>query len=417
MIRLLKGHFIEAKRLGELTVTENGYMALEDGRICGLYPVLPEAYRGAPVEDMGDRLILEGFCDLHMHAPQFPMTGLGMDLPLLDWLDTYAFPTEAEFSDTDYAREVYRALANKLIQNGTTRVSLFASRHTDATLILMEELERAGISGYAGKVNMDRSGGVLREGTEESKRETLRWLDGADRFSKIRPILTPRFTPACTDGLMAWLGALRRERGLRVQSHLSENKAEIALVKKLHPDCDAYWQSYDKYGLLDENTLMAHCVYLDGSEQDAIKARGVYAVHCADSNINICSGHAPVKEMLDRGLSVALGSDVAGGAQFSMFNVMTASLRASKAKRIESDWQTPILTVAEAYYLATTAGAGWFGAGAGFAAGDLLHAVVLDEAGFPPARPLSVIQRFERAVYLSDERNIAAVFADGLRVK
>lgn len=132
-----------------------------------------------------------------------------MVLPLLEWLNTYTFRMEAYFEDTTFARQVYRRLAAELIANGTTRVAMFSSLHADATLILMEELERAGVTGYVGKVNMDRNGGEnLQESTEESKRETLRWLDACEQFQRIKPILTPRFTPSCTDDLMEWLGRL-----------------------------------------------------------------------------------------------------------------------------------------------------------------------------------------------------------------
>src|SRR5699024_7758382 len=117
-----------------------------------------------------------------------------------------------------------RLLARDLAANGTTRVCMFSSLHTDTTLILMEELERAGLVSYVGKVNMDRNSapGLLQETTEESRRETLRWLEACGDFPHIRPILTPRFIPACTDELMAFLGKLARERGLPAQSHLSE---------------------------------------------------------------------------------------------------------------------------------------------------------------------------------------------------
>ena len=115
---------------------------------------------------------------MHLHAPQYPMLGMGMDLPLLDWLNTYTFPTEANFKDTNFARKVYKELAKKLIANGTTRVAMFSSMHKEATLILMEELEKAGVTGYVGKVNMDRNGGVdLQETTEESISETIDWLN------------------------------------------------------------------------------------------------------------------------------------------------------------------------------------------------------------------------------------------------
>ena len=247
MLELLKGHLVSAPRLGALDIVENGYLALEDGVVRGVFPCLPEQYRGAPVADFGNRLILQSFADMHLHGAQYPMLGLGMDVPLLDWLSQYAFPLEARFADTGFAREVYPALAKALVDNGTTRVCMFSSLHTDATLVLMEALEQAGITGYVGKVNMDRNGGEnLQETTEESQRETLRWLDACDGFRHIRPMLTPRFTPSCTDELLAFLGALSRERHLPVQSHLSENLAEMELVRSLHPVCALYWDTYVK---------------------------------------------------------------------------------------------------------------------------------------------------------------------------
>ena len=182
----------------------------------------------------------------------------------------------------------------------------------------MEELEKAGVTGYVGKVNMDRNGSPeLQETTEQSKRETLRWLDACGRFQTVKPILTPRFTPSCTDELMSWLGKLAAERGLYVQSHLSENKGEIAWVKELCPDCAQYWESYDRAGLWKDHTVMAHCVHSDARERSAIRQAGVVVAHCPDSNINLCSGIAPVRQMLNEGLWVTLGSDIAAGSSLS----------------------------------------------------------------------------------------------------
>ena len=207
-LTIIKGTILSAPTLGQLDALPGGYLVAEDGLIRGVYGSLPEQYAGAPVEDWGDALILQSFADLHLHAPQYPMLGMGMDLPLLDWLNAYAFPTEARFADTGYAREIYSRLARELIANGTTRVCMFSSLHTDATLILMEELEKAGVTGYVGKVNMDRNAapGLLEETTEESRRETLRWLDACQDFRLVKPMLTPRFTPSCTNELMAFLG-------------------------------------------------------------------------------------------------------------------------------------------------------------------------------------------------------------------
>ncbi len=412
MTTILHGNLIHTPAFGKLETIPGGYLVLEDGVIQGVYRVLPEQYAACPAEDYGEGLIMPSFADLHLHAPQYPMLGMGMDLPLLDWLDTYTFRTEARFEDTAYARRVYRALARELIACGTTRVAMFSSRHTDATLVLMEELERAGVTGYVGKVNMDRNGGPVQETTEDSVAETLRWLEGC-RFAHIKPILTPRFTPSCTNELMAELGKLALERGLPVQSHLSENDGEVAWVKELHPDCGQYWETYQKYGLWKSGALMAHCVHSGRREQEAMAEAGVWAVHCAASNVNLCSGTAPVRELLERGVHVALGSDIAGGDQLAMNKVVVMSIRASKIKRMETG--AAFLTVPEAYYLGSAAGHLYFGGGAGFQAGHLLHAVVVDDSAMPePTRELTLAERFERAVYLMDRRHIKAVYSEGI---
>ena len=415
MKEILKGHIIHAPALGELNIMEKGYMVLEDGVIAGIYDQLPTEHRDGVLHDYGDKLIMQSFADMHLHAPQYPMLGMGMDLPLLDWLSTYTFPTEARFADTAYAREIYARLAHELITNGTTRVCMFSSLHTDATLVLMEELEKAGVTGYVGKVNMDRNGaeGILQETTAESVAETERWL-AACHFKDLKPILTPRFTPSCTNELMAELGKLKEKHGLYVQSHLSESHAEIAWVRELHPDCERYWETYDKYGLWDDHTVMAHCVHSDAVERRAMAEHNVLAVHCGDSNINISSGVCPVRQLLNEGVWVALGSDIAGGAQLPMYRVITTTIRSSKVRQIMDNWQTPFLTVPEGYYLGTTAGHKYFGAGDGFSTGDALHAIVVDDSTFPtPARPLTVNERFERAIYLMEQRNIAAVWSAG----
>ena len=416
MTTILHGNLLFAPRFGELTAIPGGYLAAEDGAIAYVGENLPKQYWGLPMEDWGDSLILPSFADLHLHAPQYPMLGMGMDLPLLDWLSTYTFRTEARFADEDFARRVYRQLARELIAWGTTRVVMFSSIHTEATWILMEELEAAGVTGYVGKVNMDRNSSPdYQETTAESLRETERWLAGC-HFAHIKPILTPRFTPSCSDQLMAGLGRLAAERDLPVQSHLSENLGEIAWVKELHPDCERYWETYAKFGLWKKGTLMAHCVHSDQAEQEAMAKAGVVAVHCAASNVNICSGTAPVRQLIDHGVRVALGSDIAGGDKLSMAANVVLTLRSSKVKAMETG--VPFLTVPEAWYLGTTAGHQYFGGREDFAVGDRLHAMVVDDSALPPpARELTLQERLERSLYLMEKDHIAAVYSDGRRVK
>lgn len=414
---ILKGTIIHAPELGKLSILKGGYLLLdEEGRIQSVTDTLPPEYAGKPVEDFGDCLILQSFADLHLHGPQYPQVGMGMDLQLLPWLKTYTFPAEARFSDPGYARNVYHHLAAELIANGSTRVSMFSSLHTEATWILMEELEQAGITGYVGKVNMDRNGGEnLQETTEESERETLRWLEGCSRFHHIKPILTPRFTPSCTDELMEWLGKLSAERNLPVQSHLSENKDEIAWVKDLHPECEEYWETYQKYGLWGNRTLMAHCVHSSPRERKAMKDHGVTMVHCPDSNINVCSGIAPVRQFLQEGIAVTLGSDIAGGAKLPMYQVIACAIQSSKIRNMMDG--SAFLTAAEAYYLGTTAGQQYFGAGKGFAVGDRLHAIIVDDSRMTGIPGMTPADRLERFFYQGKAADIKAVFSEGRRVK
>ncbi len=412
---IIKGHFVDAPIMGKLRVLKNQYLVAEDGIIKGIYPVLPEALSGLPVTNWGDGLIVPGFSDLHLHAPQYSMLGLGMDLQLLEWLDTYTFKNEARYQDPEFAQAAYRQLAGELIKKGTTRVCMFSSLHREATHILMEELSRAGVCGYVGKVNMDRNcPDYYREDTDFSLRETRRWIEeGEGLYQNIAPIITPRFTPSCSDELMAGLGELAEEFGLRTQSHLSENLDEIAWVKSLRPDCEQYWESYATMGLFSSGTAMAHCVYSDARERAAMAEHGVWAVHCPVSNNNIVTGIAPVRSLLCDGVNVALGSDIAGGSELSMRAVATAAVRASKSRWLISEGQEAFLSAAEAFYLITSAGQRFFGEQAGFAPGNSLHALVLLDETLPHSRPLSMEERLERLLYLCPDDTIAARYSAG----
>ncbi len=419
MLEAIKSTFVHAPRMGELEAVEDGCLLLRDGAIEGIYHSLPEGCVPERTHDFSGMLVIPAFSDLHLHAPQYAMLGLGMDLPLIEWLNAYTFKTEALFADPVFARKVYSALADELIRLGTTRACVYASIHRESALILMEELERAGVSGFVGKVNMDRNTPPeLLETTEGSLLETRRFIEESrGRFKNLAPIITPRFTPSCSDALMEGLSKIADEYGVPIQSHLSENDVEIEWVRRLCPECPQYWDSYDKRGLWREKTVMAHCVHSDAREREGIKKTGVWVAHCPDSNTNIYSGVAPVRLMLSEGINVALGSDIAGGAKLSLFHCMAEAIRVSKLRYYYSGKreEEKFLTVAEAFYLATSAGARYFGAGPGFAAGDRLHAVVLSDTMLPPSRTLSSAERLERLVYADDPRAVTAVWSEGER--
>lgn len=240
----LKGNLLYTPACGQLEQHPQSYLVCENGQVAGIFAQLPERYQGIPVDDYGDKLILPGLVDLHVHASQYAYRGLGMDMELLEWLECNAFPEESKFADLAYARQAYGIFTDELTRSATTRACIFATLHRPATLVLMELLDRAGLPCFVGKVNMDRnSPDILRETTEQSLEETRLWLEQSGDFTHVRPMLTPRFIPSCTDELMDGLGRLQREFGVAMQSHLSENLSEIQWVSQLCPDTAFYGQA------------------------------------------------------------------------------------------------------------------------------------------------------------------------------
>ena len=406
---IIKGNIISAEKFGEIKIFENSYILIKNDKIISIEKEIPLEFKNEEVIDYGNKLIFQSFSDMHLHAPQYPMLGMGFDLELLDWLKTYTFPTEAKFKNNNYARKVYKKLALELVKNGTTKVAMFSSLHKEATLILMEELENAGVTGYVGKVNMDRNGGIdLEEDTDESISETIDWLNRC-HFDNVKPIITPRFIPSCTPKLSKKLGEIANEYDLPIQSHLSENLNEIKWVKELE-GLD-YYKAYQKYNLWTNRTLMAHCVHSNAEEMKAMKEAGVYVVHCPASNNNLSSGFAKVRDLLDNNVNVVLGSDIAGGNSLSMFDSVVDAIKISKDVDIVRNKKS-FLTVEEAFYLATSASAKFFNEEAGFAKGNKFSAVVLDDSNLLDTDKLSIKQRFERMFYNRQDNAIKAVYSN-----
>ena len=359
--------------------------------------------------------------DLHVHAPQFSFRGLGMDMELLEWLNTYTFPEESKYRDLDYAAKAYGNFVNHLLHSTTTRACVFATVHVPATLLLMRLLEDSGLHAYVGKVNMNRSSpAYLQEvSTNQSIRDTERWLhQSMGAFHHVKPILTPRFIPSCTDDLMYALRDVREKYNLPVQSHLSENFGEIAWVQELCPRSKFYGDAYDQFGMFGGGypCIMAHCVHSNEAEQELIKKNGVFIAHSPESNINLSSGVAPVNKFLDNGLHVGLASDVAGGSHESLLRAMMHAIQASKLRWRLLDQSVPALSFERAFYLATMGGGAFFGNVGTFQPGYEADAVVIDDASLDHPQKLSVRARMERAVYLADDRNIAAKYVAGEKI-
>lgn len=418
----LKGNLIYTKEIGTLEILEQHYLVCEEGKMQGIYPELPEQLCGIPVEELGDRLIIPGLTDLHVHAPQYSFRSLNMDMELLEWLETNTFPEESKFQDLDYAKKAYGIFTENVKHSATTRACIFATIHNEATLLLMDQLEEAGIAAMVGKVNMDRnSPDYLREtSAEESAKATRAWIQAvAERhYERVQPILTPRFTPSCSDELMELLHGIQKETGLPVQSHLSENPGEIAWVQELCPWSEFYGDAYDHFGMFggECRTIMAHCVYSGEEEIQRMKEHGVFIAHCPESNTNLSSGIAPVRRYLDEQIPVGLGSDVAGGTTENLFAAMRHAIQASKLRWRLSDQSLQPLNMEEVFYLASKGGGAFFGKVGSFEPGYEFDAVILDDARLEHPQTLTVKQRLERVIYLGDEREVAGKYVAGRKV-
>ena len=416
---VLKGDLCYSLSPTQLVTIPDGYLVCQEGLCRGVFPQCPPEFQDLPLLDYSGRLITPGLTDLHIHAPQYVFRGLGMDLELLDWLNTHTFPAEARYRDPDYARAAYSRFVEDLRRGPNTRACIFATLHTDATVQLMELLEASGLITLVGKVNMDRNGTPeLQEASAaESLSETLRWLDASRRFTRTRPILTPRFIPSCTDELMEGLRDLQRETGLPVQSHLSENQGEVEWVRQLCPDSDGYGQAYYDRGLLGGPncpTIMAHCVLSDEQETALLRRQGVYVAHCPASNTNLSSGIAPIRRYLREGLRMGLGSDVAGGTDPSIFRAMADAIQVSKLRwRLVDDSLEP-LTSAEAFYLGTLGGGSFFGRVGTFLPGYACDALVIDDSRYRGLAAQTLADRLDQTIYLSQDRDLVQKFVGGV---
>ena len=422
--RIFKAHILYTKEKDRFEVIENGYVAVgTDGRVTGVASDLSSLdCEDAEVTDFGDQLLIPAMNDLHVHAPQYRNQGIAMDLELLPWLQKYTFPEEMKYADLGYAERMYRRFVRDLWRFGTMRACVFATIHTESTLLLMRLFQKAGMGALVGKVAMNRN---CPEGLSESVEEMLRGYESIlseMNGTLVRPIVTPRFIPSCTPEMLHACGELADKYQLPVQSHLSENKDEIALVQTLEKDSSCYGDAYDRYGLFGQTpTVMAHCVWTEGEELELMKRRGVMVAHCPTSNFNVASGMAPIRKFLDEGLQVGLGSDISAGHDLSIFRMMVYAIQVSKMhyqrqrEQSSSGTKASFLTLSETFWLATKSAGSFFGRVGSFEPGYEFDALVIDDGDLNHDH-YSLLERLERYIYLGDDRQIMHRFCQGKEI-
>lgn len=329
---------------------EDGGVLVRDGRIaaCGDFAaILAGAGRGVSVVDHRPHLLMPGFIDAHAHFPQMQVIA-SYGAELLDWLNNYTFPEETRFRDAQHGRRIARLFFDELLRNGTTTVAAYCSVHRQSADAFFAEALSRNMRVVGGKVLMDRNApDGLRDTAQTGHDDTQALIADWHGRGRLHYAITPRFAITSTPEQMEAAGALARAHpDLHVQTHLSENRAEIELTRELYPWCSDYTDVYARYGLLGDRTLLGHCIHLTEREADAISDAGGVAVFCPTSNLFLGSGLFDYQRYRSRRkpLRVATATDVGGGTSYSMLRTMdeaykVIALQGEKLNPFASFWQ------------------------------------------------------------------------------
>lgn len=327
----------------------DGLLVVDRGRILELGDAAAMIGRlgDTPVEDLRDRLIVPGFVDCHVHFPQIDIIA-SWGGELLDWLERYAYPGEMRYADERYARAAADFFLDELLANGTTTAAVFATVHAHTADALFAAAERRGMRLIAGKVLMDRGcPAELSDPADAGYAESRALIEKWHGKGRLGYAITPRFALTSSEAQLERAGELAAEfPDVWVHTHLAENDDEVAAVAKRFPWSESYLDVYDRFGLLRERSLFAHCLHLDASDCRRLAAQGGAAAFCPTSNLFLGSGLFDLRAMDEARVPTGLATDVGGGTSLSMLRTMDAAHKVLKLRRQK-------LPARRAFYLAT----------------------------------------------------------------
>ncbi|HEY9103318.1 guanine deaminase [Chitinimonas sp.] len=390
---------------------EDGGLLIEQGRVAQLadWSVLeagltPQQRAGIQHYDYRGSLVLPGLIDTHLHYPQAGIIA-SYGHRLLDWLNHYTFPAEASFADPAVAARTADYVLDRLLANGTTTASVFATVHAHSADAFFEAAERRGLRMLCGKVMMDRNGPPeLLDTAASAERDCRTLIERWHGRGRLRYSLTPRFAPTSTPGQLDVAGALYAAwPDLHVQSHLAENAEEVAWVRELFPDRRCYLDVYAHHGLLGPRAIYGHCIHLSEAERRWMADAGSAAAFCPTSNLFLGSGFFNYAAARDSQLKVGLATDVGGGTSFSLLRTLAEAYKVAQAAG-------GALPPMRAFYLATLGGAEALGLAdsiGSFQTGREADFVVLD-----PSATAELAWRLESCHSLAERLFALAILGD-----
>lgn len=390
------------------------WLLIEGARIVGAQAAEPDP--SWTRHDHRGRLVMPGFVDTHVHMPQLEVIA-SYGTELLDWLETYTFPSETRFADPAHSTAGAALFTDALLANGTTAAVVFATAHKVSADALFGAARERGMRMITGKVLQDRhSPDGLRDDVVQARLDSLdlirRW-HGVDRLAYA---VTVRFAPTSTPEQLAMAGALcHDDPSLYMQTHVAENRAEVQWVKALFPEARSYLDVYAGAGLLHRRSVLAHGIWLDRADRDALRATGAQIAHSPSSNLFLGSGLFDWTATSDAGAAVSLASDVGGGTSLSMIKTMADAykVQAMAGQRLTA-WKAlhaATRGAAQALLLDEEIGS--------FDAGRLADLCIWDWAADPvSARRMAVARSLHEKAFawitLADDRNLVQTWVAGI---
>lgn len=398
---------------------EDGMIVIADGKVVSVGEFDASALGDAEIIDHRPHLILPGFIDMHLHYVQSQMIASYAG-SLLEWLNTYTFVEEQKFSQQGHAGTVAAAFYDELIRNGTTTAVAYCSSHPRSVDAYFAEAEKRNMLVIGGKVMMDRNApealcDTAQSGYDDTKMLIERWHGRGRGLYAISPRFAITSTPEQLDASRALVA---ENPDCYVQTHLSENDAEITFSMELYPNSPDYTGIYEDYGLLGPKTLLGHCIHLNHRETHVLAETGSVAVFCPTSNLFLGSGLFDRERLVKSGVRIGVATDIGGGTSYGMLQTMD---EAYKILQLRGQRLTPL----NSFYMMTLGNArslsleGTVGTIAPGCAADL---VVLDAAATPAMKlRMETVETLVEELFLlqtlGDDRSIAEVYVAGARAK
>ena len=399
---------------------EDGVLVIEGGRVARTGPavaLLKSLPRETEVVDRRGSLVMPGFIDAHIHYSQTDVIA-SAGRNLLHWLENYIFPEEARFANRAHASEVAEFFLDELARHGTTTALVFGTVHRESADAIFEAAEKRGLRLAAGQVMMDRHCPEgLRCAPEDIRRDVRSLAERWDGRGRLHYAITPRFAITSSDEQLRLAGELARAHpNAFVHSHLAEHPEEVAKVRELFPGTRSYLDVYDRYGLLRERAIYAHCLHLDREDRRRMAATGAAAAFCPTSNLFLGSGLFDIAATDEAGMSFAMATDVGAGTSFSLLKTLADAHKVAQL-------QGQSFTALRGFYLATLGGARALRLDdriGSFAPGREADFIVLDPEATPLlARRMRSARTLEERLFawmvLGDERAVRECYVMGER--